>query len=241
MSVDIGNLNADEIDVEIGDISIPAITPIKGIDYWTPADKQEIINEAVRSVNEIILPQERTRQSNEVERINAENTRQSNENQRQSNETTRQNNEAIREANELGRKQNEFSRNQTFNFLFDQVQSAIDGIHTSQEEYDENATAKTTAFNNNATSKTTDFNNNATAKTTAYNENATAKIAEYDAHVTDFQAELDELDNTKLNVSKVKTTTSTTSGDVYDVTYINTMLGDIESILEALDVGGGVQ
>jgi hypothetical protein len=28
---------------------------------------------------------------------------------------------------------------------------------------------------------------------------------------------------------------------VYDVTYINTMLGDIESILEALDVGGGVQ
>ena len=35
----------------------------------------------------------------------------------------------------------------------------------------------------------------------------------------------------KLDVSKVKTTTSTTSGDVYDVTYINTMLGDIESLL----------
>lgn len=35
----------------------------------------------------------------------------------------------------------------------------------------------------------------------------------------------------KLDTSKVKTTTSTTSGDVYDVTYINTMLGDIESLL----------
>ena len=46
--------------------------------------------------------------------------------------------------------------------------------------------------------------------------------------------------NGKLNASKVKTTTSTTSGDVYDVTYINTMLGDIETILTTLDVGSGV-
>lgn len=35
----------------------------------------------------------------------------------------------------------------------------------------------------------------------------------------------------KLDTSKVKTSTSTTSGDVYDVTYINTMLGDIETLL----------
>lgn len=35
----------------------------------------------------------------------------------------------------------------------------------------------------------------------------------------------------KLDVSKVKNTTSTTAGDVYDVIYINTMLGDIETLL----------
>lgn len=35
----------------------------------------------------------------------------------------------------------------------------------------------------------------------------------------------------KLDSSKVKTTTSTTSGDVYDVTYINSTLGDIETLL----------
>lgn len=35
----------------------------------------------------------------------------------------------------------------------------------------------------------------------------------------------------KLDTSKVKSSTSTTSGDVYDVTYINSMLGDIESLL----------
>lgn len=35
----------------------------------------------------------------------------------------------------------------------------------------------------------------------------------------------------KLDANKVKTTTSTNEGDVYDVTYINTMIGDIESLL----------
>lgn len=35
----------------------------------------------------------------------------------------------------------------------------------------------------------------------------------------------------KLDTSKVKNTSSTTAGDVYDVRYINTMLGDIESLL----------
>ena len=35
----------------------------------------------------------------------------------------------------------------------------------------------------------------------------------------------------KLDTSKVKNTNSTTAGDVYDVIYINTMIGDIESLL----------
>lgn len=35
----------------------------------------------------------------------------------------------------------------------------------------------------------------------------------------------------KLDTSKVKSTSSSISGDVYDVTYINTMLGNIETLL----------
>ena len=35
----------------------------------------------------------------------------------------------------------------------------------------------------------------------------------------------------KLDTSKVKSTYSTTSGDVYDVSYINTMIGNIETLL----------
>ena len=44
----------------------------------------------------------------------------------------------------------------------------------------------------------------------------------------------------KLDTSKVKDTTSTTVGDVYDVTYINDMIGDIETILTRLTTGSGV-
>ena len=40
--------------------------------------------------------------------------------------------------------------------------------------------------------------------------------------------------NGKLDASKVKSSNSTTSGDVYDVTYINTMLGNIETLLSAV-------
>ena len=35
----------------------------------------------------------------------------------------------------------------------------------------------------------------------------------------------------KLNTSQVKNTMSTTVGDVYDVRYINTMIGNIETLL----------
>ena len=37
--------------------------------------------------------------------------------------------------------------------------------------------------------------------------------------------------STKLDTNKVKTSQSTTTGEVYDVTYINTMIGDIETLL----------
>jgi hypothetical protein len=38
----------------------------------------------------------------------------------------------------------------------------------------------------------------------------------------------------KLNTSKVKNTFSTTAEDVYDVRYINTMLGNIETLLQGV-------
>lgn len=47
--------------------------------------------------------------------------------------------------------------------------------------------------------------------------------------------ELNTLLNNKLDTTKVKTTISTTSGDVYDVTYINSIIGDISSALDTIN------
>lgn len=41
--------------------------------------------------------------------------------------------------------------------------------------------------------------------------------------------------SSKLDTSKVKTSASTTSGDVYDVTYINSLIGDINSALDSIN------
>lgn len=39
----------------------------------------------------------------------------------------------------------------------------------------------------------------------------------------------------KLDTSKVKTTYSTTSGDIYEVTYINSLIGDIDTALDTIN------
>lgn len=45
---------------------------------------------------------------------------------------------------------------------------------------------------------------------------------------------------TILDTSKIKNTNSTTAGDVYDVRYVNSVLGDISTVLASLvNVGGG--
>ena len=52
--------------------------------------------------------------------------------------------------------------------------------------------------------------------------------------------ETDTLLSGKVDSSKIVNATSTTAGETYDVRYINTMIGDIETILTTLDVGSGV-
>jgi hypothetical protein len=61
-----------------------------------------------------------------------------------------------------------------------------------------------------------------------------------DGNTLDSFGDVETALNSKLDTSKIKTTTNTTQGNVYDVTYINIMIGDLENILETLDVGGGI-
>lgn len=173
-------------EINLGNLVIPIIKPQKGIDYYTEAEKQEMVSSITNSVNEVILPQEQTRQSNETTRQYNESTRQNQETSRVGNETSREiaessrvDAETIRKNNETSRVSAEETRTQTFNTQMEAVDVAIAGISTSQE-----------SFNQNATSKTNDFNTNATNKTTAFDENATSKTEAFDEHTEEIQIKL---------------------------------------------------
>lgn len=50
---------------------------------------------------------------------------------------------------------------------------------------------------------------------------------------------VDDCISSKLDTSKIKNTNSTTAGDVYDVRYVNSVLGDISTVLASLVNDGG--
>jgi len=194
-------------EINLGNLVIPIIKPQKGIDYYTEAEKQELISTITNSVNAVILPQEQTRQSNEATRQSNEATRQSNEASRVANETSRGTAESSRAEAETTRQSNETSREtaegireETFTTQMEAVDVAIAGINTSQE-----------SFNQNATSKTNDFNTNAINKTTAFDENATSKTTAFDEHVEEIQIAVAE--NTQ-DISDIKTEQTTQNTNI---------------------------
>ena len=90
------------------------------------------------------------------------------------------------------------------------------------------------AYINNIPTKTSDLTNDSGYITTETDPVFSSSVA---SNITSTNI---STWNNKLDTSKVKSSSSTTSGDVYDVTYINTMLGDIETILTTLTTGNGV-
>ena len=218
-------------DINLGNMKIPVIKPQKGVDYYTEAEKQELIEETTKKVNQIIEPKETERQANEQirksneedrkaqesTRIANENERQSNENTRQNNETERQNNETTRQTNEQSRIEAEQSRNTTFNNQMTENEKAIQSIKDKTAEYNANAETKTNEFNANAEQKTQTFNENANAKLQEINQikdTTEAKIAEINEKDKSQDAEILEIkqeqiiQNTKIQTLETDNATN---------------------------------
>ena len=77
-------------------------------------------------------------------------------------------------------KTNEFNTNAT-----NKTTAFNNNASSKTGDFDTNASNKTTIFNNNASSKTGDFNTNATNKTNSFNSNATDKTTAYNNNHTD--------------------------------------------------------
>ena len=136
------------------------VNPKKGVDYWTPSDKSEVVNDAVN----IIIPDA----NNEFNKNVTAKTKAFNENA--SDKTTDFNNNA-------NTKTNNFNTNAT-------TKTSVYDNNADEKltAYNKNDTEKLNAYNSNASSKISDFNTNSTAKSTAYNNNASEKLNSFNSN-----------------------------------------------------------
>ena len=196
-------LEAGEFKGEKGD---KGDTPIRGVDYWTAEDKQEVEDEATASIegkieeyNENAAEKTTVFNDNATSKTNAYNSNTTSKVNEYNQNATAKYNEYNTNAegrvtlfnNNSASKLSEFNSNaeSKTNTYNQNTQTKVSEYNSNTieklQQYNENDEAKTTAFNENASSKTTTFNQNVTNKINNFNTNATTKLGEYNSNATD--------------------------------------------------------
>ena len=165
--------------------------PVKGTDYFTEADKDEIVNDVTNDA---------TNKYNQAVKTGIETF-----NQNAERKTSDFNNNASEKtdtynANADNTKQaftnNANSKTEAYNTNATEKLDTYNSNHTAKlKEYNDNATSKLSAYNTNTVTKTTEYNSNHTDKLNAYNTNASNKV---DVYNTNADTRLEEY-NTNAN------------------------------------------
>ena len=143
--------------VNLGTITIPIIKgekgdkPVKGVDYWTEADKEEIVNDVETTYNanhEAKMQEYNDNASDKIDDFDGH----------------------------VSDKTDDFDSHVT-----SKISEFDTNASNKTTTFNNNATSKTTDFNTNATNKTTTFNDNVTSKTTQFNELVEDKEDEIEA------------------------------------------------------------
>ena len=188
-------------------------TPVRGVDYWTEEDKQEVEEEATQQIegkieeyNENAAEKLNQYNQNSVQKTNDYNT---NAEQKMSayntnateklstynsNATEKFNNyNSNAEQKETNYNTNASQKVESFNTNASSKLSEYNSnAETKKSAYDENATQKTNSFNTNATNKLTEYNTNHTEKMSAYNSNNTEKLNAFNENAVQKTEDFDE-------------------------------------------------
>lgn len=159
--------------------------PVKGTDYFTEADKDEIVNDvtndATNKYNQAV--------TTGIEKFdqNAERkTSDFNANASEKTDTYNANADSTTQAFT----NNANSKTEAYNSNATEKLGTYNSNHTAKlKEYNDNATSKLSAYNTNTVTKTTEYNSNHTNKINTYNTNASNKV---DAYNTNADARLEE-------------------------------------------------
>ena len=142
-------------------------TPVKGVDYFTDAEKNEMMQRvsdgAIGEFREVVDSATAGFNKNSSAKTNEYNT-------------------------------NAEQKLDVYNSNAVEKLEAYNQNHTEKvAEYDANAETKTAEFDANAAEKLEAYNQNHTAKVAEYNQNAETKTAEFDANAAALQTEVDRL------------------------------------------------
>ena len=206
-----GKTTADVLNGEDG------YTPVRGVDYWTEEDKQEVKEEATQQIegkieeyNENAAEKLNQYNQNSVQKINDYNTNAEQKMSAYNTNATEKFNDynSNAEQKETNYNTNASQKVESFNTNASSKLSEYNSnAETKKSAYDENATQKTNSFNTNATNKLTEYNtnhtekmsaynNNSTEKLNAFNENATQKTEDFDEHTEEIQDNIEILQRT---------------------------------------------
>lgn len=200
-------------------------TPVKGVDYYTEAEREELIDEissgATSTFNQNV--QEKTTAFNNNASLKTDNFNSNAQNklsEYNSNHTT---------------KLNEYNQNST-----DKTTAYNTNATNQTNAYDNNASIKLTAYNDNATEKMSAYNTNHTEKLTAYNDNASDKLDEYNDNaqekLDDFNDNAEELQNKVDHYKKYSNALVKVSSSGTDLTINDTAECPMEMELEPSEI-----
>ena len=191
-----GKTTADVLNGEDG------YTPVRGVDYWTEEDKQEVEEEATQQIegkieeyNENAAEKLNQYNQNSVQKTNDYNTNAEQKMSAYNTNATEKFNDynSNAEQKETNYNTNASQKVESFNTNANSKLSEYNSnAETKKSAYDENATQKTTSFNTNATNKLTEYNTNHTEKMNAYNSNSTEKLNAFNENATQKTEDFDE-------------------------------------------------
>ena len=206
-----GKTTADVLNGEDG------YTPVRGVDYWTEEDKQEVEEEATQQIegkieeyNENAAEKLNQYNQNSVQKTNDYNTnaeqKMSAYNTNATEKTSTYNSNATEKFNDYNsnaeQKETNYNTNasqkvESFNTNASSKLSEYNSnAETKKSAYDENATNKLTEYNTNHTEKMSAYNSNSTEKLNAFNENAIEKTEDFDEHTEEIQDNIEILQRT---------------------------------------------
>lgn len=152
--------------------------PVKGADYFTEADKDEIVNDvtndATNKYNQAVATGIETFNQNAERK-----TSDFNDNASEKTDTYNANVDSATQAFT----DNANSKTEAYNTNATEKLNTYNSNHIAKlKEYNDNASSKLSAYNTNTVAKTTEYNSNHTSKINAYNSNASSKVDIYDAN-----------------------------------------------------------